>query len=560
MKVIDTTRGMVSLGRRDFVAQGGEAAVYAKSGVAYKLYTDPGAVIPVGKLRELGSITDPNVIKPERFVTDPRSRRPIGYAMRHVPDGYSLCQLFPPTFRERHDLSPQRAFELVQALRRQVASIHRAGARIVDLSELNVLASHDLRELYFIDVDSYQTAHFPATAITPSVADPLVVDGHYTELSDWFSFAVVTFQLLVGIHPYKGTHPRVRGLIARKEQHLSVFDDEVSLPRVCYPLEVIPAGYRAWYRAVLQQAARLPPPVDPGGVVVVGAPPPLGAGTSITLAELAQYDTDVVDVWDDHGGLVIRTQNGVWVDRRQLQRSIAGHAAVGWTRRAPRPVLASLDDRLRLLDLTTATELAVAAQADELMGYDGRVYIRSGDKILELVFHEVGPAVIAAVEHVADVLPHATQLFEGVALQSLLGATYAMLFPQSGTCHAVRVPELDGCQVVDAKYDHQVLMVVRAVSGSYDRLVFRFDGAFARYDVREVADVGPCGLNFVTLDSGVCVCLAEDDSLEVFSNRKDSPAFKRVVDDALGADLTLRREPGRVLCHRGSSLFRLSLR
>ena len=34
------------------------------------------------------------------------------------------------------------------------------------------------------------------------------------------------------------------------------------------------------------------------------------------------------------------------------------------------------------------------------------------------------------------------------------------LFPSLGTCHQVRIPELDGVRVIEAKFDEGVLMVV----------------------------------------------------------------------------------------------------
>ena len=42
------------------------------------------------------------------------------------------------------------------------------------------------------------------------------------------------------------------------------------------------------------------------------------------------------------------------------------------------------------------------------------------------------------------------------------------------------------------------------------------------YDVREVLNIHLVGLNFVTLDSGVCVCLNEDEKLEMFSKQKNA--------------------------------------
>ena len=59
--------------------------------------------------------------------------------------------------------------------------------------------------------------------------------------------------------------------------------------------------------------------------------------------------------------------------------------------------------------------------------------------------------------------------------QNLLGEAHVSMFPVSGTTMQSMVPELNGYQVIDARYDRGVLMVVGARDGRYDRMVFRFD-------------------------------------------------------------------------------------
>jgi hypothetical protein len=561
MRILVKDWGELELDRGDFVAQGGEARVFAKDGTAYKLYHDVARVLPAGKMAELAAIADPRVVKPERLVLEPSSGRPLGYAMRYLADCYPLCQLFPRSFRERNGLDPVAAFALVRRLRSLLDAVHRAGVLVVDLNELNVLVDRALHETFAIDADSYQTAHYPATALTPSVRDPLAPLGQWSEQSDWFSFAVLTFQLLVGIHPYKGNHPSVSGLEARMAQHLSVFDPAVRIPKVCYPLEVIPEPFRSWYRAVLHQAERSAPPSGEGAIAFV-APvcQPVAPGGALSVREVGRYDGTILGVWESHGALLVHTDRGLWLDGRPLRLAPLGRLAVGFSPRMNRPVAAWLDGALRVRDLGSGHELCVGVRPNELGCHDGRILLRAADKILELELTDVGPTVIASTRIVANVLANATRLYDGVAMQSVLGASYALLFPQAGSCHAVRVPELDQLKVVEAKLDGHVLMVLTTHGARYDRLVLRFDCRFERYDLRRIDDVAPTGLDFVTLDSGVCVCLDEQDRLELFSASMGSSAVRWVHDESLGADMRLVRHAGGVAFFRGELLYRMSLR
>ncbi|MBW2523855.1 MAG: hypothetical protein JRI23_06760 [Deltaproteobacteria bacterium] len=560
MKLRVAGGGVVELSRAEFVARGGEGSVYAKAGRAYKVYEDPALVLPAGKLRELDAIEDPFVIKPERWLRQIGSGRAIGYDMRYVADAILWCQLVPRSARERRGLSPSRAFALVRSLQQRVANIHRAAVTCVDLSELNLLVSSSLDQVYCIDVDSYQTTHYPATAIAESVRDPLAGSGPFDARSDWFSFAVVSFLLLIGIHPYKGSHPRVRGLAARMAQQLSVFDPAVQIPNLCYPLDVIPAGYRRWYRAVLQEGKRLPPPDDPGGTVVLSPRQRPRSGSRIELLELASFEGTVLQVMAQGDHRVVLTDQGVWVGGRKAHGPVAGPVAVGFTRRTLRPVLVTLQPKPEVLDLSTGLRLELALQAEEAMAYDGRIYLRSGPRIVELDLTEIGAGIIASVHHVADVLPHATRLYDGVGIQSLLGSAYALVFPAAGACSAARLAELDHGQVIDAKFDRGVLMALRERGGRTDRLVYRFGPDYRGYDLRIVEDVSATALSFTTLDSGVCVCRTEQGAFELSSSRRGSTAFESLTAGVPTGPITLSRHDGWVIGHWEDRLARLRMR
>ena len=102
-------------------------------------------------------------------------------------------------------------------------------------------------------------------------------------------------------------------------------------------------------------------------------------------------------------------------------------------------------------------------------------------------------------------------------------------------------------------------MVVGEKKGQYDRLVFRFDETY-QYDNRVVTGVALTELNFVTLDSGVCVCLNEEVKIEIFSATKGSTTLKYVEDPALSGDMQLARQAGSVLFYRGDKVYRMKMK
>ena len=126
------------------------------------------------------------------------------------------------------------------------------------------------------------------------------------------------------------------------------------------------------------------------------------------------------------------------------------------------------------------------------------------------------------------------------------------------------MPELDAYRVMDAKYDRGMkggVLVIKArtLKGRYDRLMFRFDDVFTKYDLRTSEDVDNASyINFVVTDAGVCILLNEDDKLELTSAHMGSTQMKIVEDKAL-AGARLYKQGTQVLLAKGDRLYAMKL-
>lgn len=567
MKLTVQGQGDVNLTQKDFVASGGQGSVYAQGDTAFKVYTDPSTMMPEGKIQELAPLPVPMFSRPEHMLLDSKGRK-VGYTTRFVKDAYVLCQLFPRSFRDREGFTHAKAFGLVQKMREGFEVAHKAGILLIDPNEMNFLVDPKFTTLTFIDTDSYQTKSYPATAIMESIRDRHMSHPRdFNEGTDWFSFAVTSFQLMVGIHPYKGKHPNLKGFDDRMKHNVSVFNKDVSVPAAAYPLTVIPQEWRGWYEAILEKGDRCAPPG--GAVAVVIIRPTVkaihGSGNLI-LDEIGQFDGNVLGVWAAGHKLVVATDAGLWMDGRRVG-DWTDTTAVAFSPRLVTPVATRHPgDAPEMYDCQTKTLIPFSLNAQRVAGHDGRIYIKTGDKVLEMVLSDIGQKVVATTRVAASVLPNASLLFPGGVVQNMLGSTFISLFPQAGQTYQVRIPELDGYRVLDAKFDTGakggVLMVIgHTAKGTYDRLVFRFDATFQSYDVRKVEDIGTSsGLNFVVTDAGVCICLNEDDKLELTSVSKGSNSMKVVEDTVLGGDMRLFKRGAQVLVARGDKVFTMRMK
>jgi len=551
----------VRLDKSSFIAQGGEGAVYAKGKTAYKIYLDPNQMIPEGKIQELSLIQDPNVSKPQYVITSSKGK-PIGYTTNFIKKAMPLCVMFPKAFRNRNGITPAMTITLVKRLREMIESIHKANVLVVDLNEMNFLLSTKCDAIYGIDVDSYQTPHFKATALMETVRDRHSGKNVFNEGTDWFSFAITSFQMFRGIHPYKGKHPTLKGLDARMVANVSVLHPDVKVPKAVLPASVIPQAYLDWYLAVLHDGKRVAPPTDMQPVIVIAPKLQTISGDgNIIITEMPHKIADIIQgAYHSHGFLSVITGNALYNNGRPAC-SLSSHShIVGFTDKTNEPVLAHREAmKLKLHNGLRRQEIAIDLDAETIAEYNGRILIKASSHIYEINLMKAGNDVMATANIIGNVMPKATRLWGGVATQNMLGSAFVSLFPDKGLCYQVKVPELDKYKIIDAKFDGGVLMVVGVKKNHYDRLVFRFDKSYTKYDVRYVKDIVHTGLNFVTLDTGICVCLNEDENIEAFSAKMNSSTIKVVEDSALDGDMRLFKMGGKVGFYRGDKIYSMSM-
>jgi hypothetical protein len=555
-------QGEVRLDKSDFKAQGGEGSIYVRGATAYKIYTEPRRAIPQAKIHELSVLTQTNIIRPLNVLLDGKNS-PVGYSMRAVGKSYALCQLFPKAFRQRNNLTPEATLRLVRKMQEGVRHVHDKGILIVDLNEMNFLVAEDFAQIFFIDVDSYQTPSYPARVLMESVRDRHA--RSFTNGSDWFSFAIVSFQMFVGIHPFKGTYPPLQNLPdketkldARMRANVSVLSPRVSVPASCLPFSAIPPAYLDWYRAVFEDGKRLPPPENAQPALTLAAPAaPRYAGSShFEITELREFDSEIIR----HDGLVTTTRKSVYFGAEKFPKP-QFDVQVTTTPRLRHVVAAFMNgSRPYFYDLTGARELSLGIDGEEIMLCQGQFYVKQQENIFAVEFIELRGGNLLGVRPVANVMSKSTRMFEGLAIQNLMGAFYASILPAPGVCHQVRLLELDGYQIVDAKLCRNVLMVVGAKRGRYDKHVFRFADDFSSYDSRLVPNISSTNLDFIVLDSGVVLHMTDEDVLEIFSRVKDSSGIKAIQDPSIRGDVKLFHTGAQALVARGSKLYKIRMR
>lgn len=524
--------GVVTLTDKNYLAAGGEAAIYVANGMAYKLYHDPSnKMLPPKKMQELSLIQNKQVVVPQEIIFDPKSGQPLGYTTRFVDNVEPLLKLFTRTFKDANNIDFQMVNHLVKEIQLVVSDVHSAQCLIVDLNELNILA--DIKRQitpWFIDTDSYSTPSFKATAIMDSVRDRKVTvfdkkgTMHYnpTVESDWFSWSVLAFWLYTNIHPYRGAHANYKPKDKQKQMDdgVSVFHPGVRVPPSTNDFKVIPARHLDWFKRVFLNGERgIPPLPDSSVPLLVPTQVITIQGTDkISVAEVQAYSGPILAIHTIMGVYYVATKSHIYAGKKEIGTHNAKRVSI-CSATDGTPIFAQQDNSNKIIfrDLTKADPIGTATSTDFFQRNNAFYTIAHG-KLVENIFTSFGGKVIHRVNEVENVSVTSAKVWDGCVIQDLLGKQYLTLPYKQGSCFSRNMPVLDGYRIVGAKAEKNVVVVLGEKKGQYDRHIFVFNKKdYSTHSYRKVEDVVYNTINFTVMDNGVCVLLSADDELELFA-------------------------------------------
>lgn len=549
----------VALTQNNYVTKGGEASIYRVGDTAYKVYADLRKMIPLAKIGELKLLTRPEIVCPKEPIYNDQKHL-VGFTMDWLGGGMiALCKLFTNGFRDANGITNDIIIELVENMKQVIHFIHQNKCLIVDGNELNYMVAPDFVTPHFIDVNAWQTPSFGPTAIMPSIRD--WTTDTFSEVTDWFSFAIVSFQLFVGIHPFKGKHKgyKKNDFRARVVDGVSVYNSEVSLPPSVRDFNLIPSAYKDWYFKMFEHGNRTLPPNLPGQVGVLQVQVHVIQSTdNFEIREIREYPEQIL--FHNAQFNVTRTTDHIHIGKTDYR---VNDAEVFFTPLEQIPILVKIVNRKVKFKAINYSDPVIDLDATEMMITNNILYLRNREKLMEMDLKVMGGKIHPIIKQTWNVEANASKLFSNVIYQSALGAT-VLSIPTSthtqSTFVTKRIPELDDYQIIDAKYENRVCILTGHKGSIYTRIIIIFDEKHDKYTVRIIEDVDYSSINFTTLDNGVCVMITDDDAVEIFLNRIDKSAVKRVEDPAINSTMRLCKDGTVVKFFRDNKLYSLKMK
>lgn len=539
----------VRLEDSDFLAAGGQAKVYAKGDTVYKIYHDPKLLVAQKKMQELAvNASNSAVALPKDQITDAVGCR-IGLTFDFLKNTEPIFNMGSNGYWQDKSLTPEKAVKLIEAAKKSVQAVHDKNCLIVDLNPFNLLVDQKtLLKHWLIDTESWQTKSFPATAIMPGIRDFSLKT--FSRLTDWYSFAIITCEFFIGVHPFKGgAHPRFgpKDMELRMQNNASVFDKNVRLNARIRALDAIPENYRKWYFQLFQEGKRTPPP-EAGvlqGVRVVQKV--LQQAVAFEVELLQEYQANITKHRFIEGKRVVWAGRKIWIDKTEY--SSADEVIFC----GDEPVFLKLSESGKV-EIKSGLQVAGAEVfAEKLCVNDNTLFVKSGSAITQVEFIKMGAVLSVSLGQSWNVLPLATKVFDGVCYQDALGEPYLIV---QGVAF-IRTAELKGFRIINARKQHNIILVLGHKTGQNTIFTFVLDKTFSSYTCyTELTDEKD--LNVTILKKQVAVSIPDDGRLKLQSLQDGKE--KHLADKAIDSDFILSSENNTVVFFINQKLFKLTMK
>lgn len=561
--------GKATFRQSDHVATGGEGSVYRLGDFAIKIYTDPLKMQKddmADKIRALTALKHSYIVAPEGLVLDSHGM-PVGLYMPYV-EGEPFPRVFTNAYRTRTGFNDKDAHMLVGRMQEVVQFAHEKRAIIVDGNELSWLLAMRARrdpEPRIIDVDSWSVGRWPPQVIMPSIRDWHT--STFNELTDWFAWGIVSFQIYTGIHPYKGTLAGYQHgeLERRMKKNASVFAQGVRLNSNVRDFSGIPSKLLAWYVDTFQHGMRQVPP-SPFDSSIGASQAAVIARTVVTATGSLMYEKLYSNASDPairvfSCGVVLLASGRLYdlQSKREIGSAKSRDCEVIQTEGYW--LIADWDSGS--LEFTAVSahrnpeRLQLSIKGHRLLQANNRLFVHTDQGLTELKFMIVGRPILAP-DHTWGVMRYSTQWFDGAGIMDAMGATFIVAPFGDRAVAQVRVPELDDLRPVAAYAGNRFMAIVGInKQGQYKKIELTFDSGYTQYDFWEGPSDGS-ELNMTMLPRGVAAIIIQDGEFSIFV--PTSGTLNKIRDKGIATDMSLARWDNTVVYIRKGEVWSMRMR
>ncbi len=555
MKISIKGKHSLSLTQNDFITKGGEGEIYGKGSVIFKIYLDPKKMIPLAKIKELTEIREKNVLNPKDIILSQKNN-PIGFTMDWIKDTSPLCKLFTNAFRNKNNITPDIINELIENMRDTIFKIHEKQCLIVDGNEFNYLVDPTFKIPYFIDVDSYQTKSFPATAIMPSIVD--YHTKQFNKLSDWFSFAIVTCQLFIGIHPFKGSHPnyKKRDLEKRMRENVSIFNKETNLPPSVRDFGLIPNNWHDWFIRLFEKGERELPPTSMKELIKTAVKKTIIKSVdNLIITLIKEFKSNILYYKNVGLDILVKTEKEIIIGKYNFSSQI--DTEVVMIERSNTPVAIKIEKQhliTKYRNFITSNNI----KCEQKIIINNQLFIINKNKFSHVIIREINNNLLLGIGKTWNIMENSSEVFGNVIYQNILGKPYLFIPLNEKICMNISVPELIDSKIINMKYIDKVCIGVFFKDNEYKRFTIIFNEEHTKYSYSEI-ETDFYDVNFTVLPNGVTVSIIDEHKMQIFINNWEKNKIKEITNKIISTDMVLCNDQMQVQFFKENLLYSMKM-
>lgn len=560
MKVIVNGQAY-SLNQNNSVS-GGEGTVYVEHGKAFKIYHDPKKMIPLGKFQELQNIKNTNVIKPEELIYD-YHQNIIGYTMKPLYNTVPLSRVLTTDYQNMNSISHNDLIQIMLSIKKNLEDIHKAHCLMVDINDSNILVDKDLN-VYIIDVDSFQTPNYRATALQEYAKDFSVKNYNFTELSDWYSFALLAFRLLIGIHPFLGRWNKYtkkdlqNSLEYRSTHNISILNPDVVFPKSVRDFSFIPKNYYKWFFELFEKGQRLLPPVDIGSIVSNAKDLIISMNQTIQFKKIFELNKNIKQVYSFFNQTVYISENSVFFNNNYTPIT-KGKKVIIFNQKNE-PILLKLNNnKLESYNLQNQViKVYDNIEAEDLFVFYNTLFIKNNSNFTTYSLLNFSEDFFAVKQNIT-IMPFSSQVYDNCIYQNTINKAWFYLIHDKETIPVVKIKELDSKKIINAKYLNQILYVVYQENNEYIHKIFKLNHNFNEYKEIINQHLDHSHINMTVNDKGIVLFSYADHLLYVYFNHYENDKFREINDNNFSIDMNLFSKDSFIFTFINKEVYQISL-
>jgi len=477
-----------------------------------------------------------------------------GFSMSKA-EGLPMCKFFTNTFHKNNKITNDNILQIIENFQKIVEFIHKNNCLVVDVNEFNFLIKEKSFEVFAIDVNSYQTPNFPATAIMENIRD--YHSKNFNQFSDWYSFAILICQLLIGIHPFDGSNSKYKdnnNCIQRMKDNVSIFNKYSKIPKATRDLQNIPKEYLEWFIKLFENGERLLPPgnITKTQIQIITKSPIIIIGKIFNIENLKTFNSEILNYFNFQNNEIIVTKNIVHLNfpqQKEILQNFKNFVVYNNVN-----AVYNNNGKIAIKDLITDKIITSNFNYNEVKIVNNKILTIQNDKLIQIFnFNN-----ILTADNSWDIVQN-IKLFENCWFQDLLNNPYFYIpyNKNNKTCMGIfNLKELQNHKIIDAKFENRILVVI-TFKNVYNKFIFRINENYNTCNlIINFNDIKLKEINFSVLNSGTGISI-EDQGILMFNNNISDT---KILQDDLPDNSYLCTNHSNILFYNDKTIYKLTMK